>query len=120
MDSAEPQKGQASQSRLTKPAKKYDQNYPLLLLQNRFSVLQDSTPDPQPELRPRSGSLPGYTMKRPTPPPPKPKTPGYLHALLTQKPPTPSEGPSQAAKAASVGQGQTIFNCTGSQCHETT
>ncbi|KAL3202948.1 hypothetical protein MRX96_042294 [Rhipicephalus microplus] len=29
-DSAEPQKSQASQSRLTKPAKKYDQNYPLL------------------------------------------------------------------------------------------
>ncbi|KAH8009415.1 hypothetical protein HPB51_016694 [Rhipicephalus microplus] len=93
-DSAEPQKSQASQSRLTKPTKKYDQNYPLLLLQNWVSALQDSTPDPQPEPRPRSGSLPGYTTKQPTPPPPpppKPKTPSYIQALLSQKPPTPSE-----------------------------
>ncbi|KAL3207455.1 hypothetical protein MRX96_039685 [Rhipicephalus microplus] len=94
-DSAEPQKSQASQSRVTKPAKKYDQNYPLLLLQNRFSALQDSTLNPRPQPLPRSGSLPGYTTKRPTspPPPPKPKTPSYLKALLSQKPPTPSEGP---------------------------
>ncbi|KAL3221986.1 hypothetical protein MRX96_050130 [Rhipicephalus microplus] len=94
-DATEPQKSQASQGRLTKPAKKYDQNYPLLLLQNQFSALQDSTPDPRPEPRPRSGSLPGHTTKRPTPPPPspKPKTPSYLQALLSQKPPTPSEGP---------------------------
>ncbi|KAH8023196.1 hypothetical protein HPB51_011310 [Rhipicephalus microplus] len=92
-DSAEPQKSQASQSRQTKPAKKNDQNYPILLLQNRFSALQDSTPDPQPKPRPRSGSLPGFTTKRPTPPPPKPKTPSYLKALLSHKTPTPSEGP---------------------------
>ncbi|KAH8036460.1 hypothetical protein HPB51_000615 [Rhipicephalus microplus] len=94
-DSAELQKSQASQSRLTNPAKKYDQKYPLLLLQNRFPALQDSTPNPQPEPLPRSGSLPGYKTKRPTlpPPPPNPKTPSYLQALLSQKPPTPSEGP---------------------------
>ncbi|KAH8022755.1 hypothetical protein HPB51_004842 [Rhipicephalus microplus] len=61
-DSAEPQKSQESQSRLTKPPKKYDENT-LLLLQNRFSALQDSTPNPQPEPRTRSGSLPGYTTK---------------------------------------------------------
>ncbi|KAH8027467.1 hypothetical protein HPB51_006057 [Rhipicephalus microplus] len=66
----------------------------LMELENQFSALQDSTLDPQPEPRPRSGSLPGYTTKRPTPPPPpKPKTPSYLQALLSQKPPTPSEGP---------------------------
>lgn len=94
-DSTEPQISQTSQSRPTKPTKKNDQNYPFLPLQNRFSALQDTTPDPQPEPRPRSGSLPGYTTKRPAPPPPlpKPKTPSYVRALLSQKPPASSEEP---------------------------
>ncbi|KAL1436885.1 hypothetical protein MTO96_049281 [Rhipicephalus appendiculatus] len=94
-DSAEPQKSQKSQSRPTKPTKTNDQNYPSLPLQNRFLALQDTTPDLQPETRPRSSSLPGYTTKRPAPPPPppKPKTPSYVRALLSQKPFASSEEP---------------------------
>ncbi|KAH6932591.1 hypothetical protein HPB50_008012 [Hyalomma asiaticum] len=94
-DSAVPQKSQTSQSRTTTPTKKSDENFPSLPLQNRFSALQDTTPDPQPEPRPRSGSLPGYTTKRPAPPPPppKPKTPSYIRALLFQKSPVASEEP---------------------------
>ncbi|KAH6923383.1 hypothetical protein HPB50_000780 [Hyalomma asiaticum] len=94
-DSAVPQKSQTSQSRATKPTKKNDENFPSLPLRNRFSALQDTTPDPQPEPRPRSGSLPGYTTKRPAPPPPppKPKTPSYIRALLSQKSPVASEEP---------------------------
>ncbi|KAH6938560.1 hypothetical protein HPB50_010573 [Hyalomma asiaticum] len=92
-DSPVPQKSQTSQSRTTKPTKKNDENFPSLPLQNRFSALQDTTPDPQPEPLPRSGSLPGYTTKQPAPPPPKPKTPSYIRALLSQKPPVSSEEP---------------------------
>ncbi|KAH6934044.1 hypothetical protein HPB50_019716 [Hyalomma asiaticum] len=70
-------------------------NFPSLPLQNRFSALKDTTPDPQPEPRHRSGSLPDYTTKRtaPPPPPPKPKTPSYIRALLSQKPPAYSGEP---------------------------
>ncbi|KAH6936200.1 hypothetical protein HPB50_014942 [Hyalomma asiaticum] len=94
-DSDVPQKSQTSQSRTTKPTKKNGENFPSLPLQNRFSALQDTTPDPQAEPRPRSGSLPGYTTKRPAPPPPppKPKTPSYIWALLSQKSPVASEEP---------------------------
>ncbi|KAH6940625.1 hypothetical protein HPB50_003352 [Hyalomma asiaticum] len=94
-DSAVPQKSQTSQSRATKPTNKNDENFPSLPLRNRFSALQDTTPDPQPEPRPRSGSLPGYTTKRPAPPPPppKPKTPSNIRALLSQKSPVASEEP---------------------------
>ncbi|KAL1438644.1 hypothetical protein MTO96_047892 [Rhipicephalus appendiculatus] len=114
------------QSRPTKPTKKNDQNYPSLPLQNRFSALQDTTPDPQPdpqrEPRPRSGSLPGYTTKRQAPPPlpPKPKTPSYVRELHSQKPPASSEEPpAQAAKAVSIGQGESVLHSTGSQCQQT-
>ncbi|KAL3191479.1 hypothetical protein MRX96_059852 [Rhipicephalus microplus] len=105
-DSAELQKSQASQRRLTKPAKKYDQKYPLLLLQNRFPTLQDSTPNPQPEPRPRSGSLPGYKTKRPKLPP---RPPNSENTLLSTGPPIPEAAyafrrtTTQAAKAVSVG-----------------
>ncbi|KAH6932208.1 hypothetical protein HPB50_003702 [Hyalomma asiaticum] len=94
-DSAVPQKIQTSQSRTTKPTKKNDANFPSLPLQNQFSALQDTTPEPQPERWPRSGSLPGCTTKRPAPlpPPQKSKTPSYIRTLLSQKPPVSTEKP---------------------------
>ncbi|KAH7978729.1 hypothetical protein HPB49_006556 [Dermacentor silvarum] len=96
-NSGQPQNRQTSQSIVTNPPKKNDQNYPSLPLHNRFEALRDTTPDPKPEPRPRSGSLPGYSTKRstPPPPPPKPKTPSFVRALLSQKPPAHSEEPPQ-------------------------
>ncbi|KAH7973613.1 hypothetical protein HPB49_003084 [Dermacentor silvarum] len=96
-NSGQAQNRQTSQSIATNPPKKNDQNYTSLPLHNRFEALRYTTPDPKPEPKPRSGSLPGYSTKRSTPPQPssKPKTPSFVRALLSQKPPAHSEEPPQ-------------------------